>query len=185
MRIVTLLSLFAAVGLLALSLAIPPAKAHVEGHMPDSVAEMEYRIVLEFKPKDFATRVKLAMVLMNQDKQAEAEKEFEKALKTDPRNLQAHLGLSLLRLKRNRIGEALLMIEKAAKIAPDSAAVCLNYGKILEADNRPGQAAKMYNKGLGQLAADSDNPDAEHDRQQLETALRNLAEKLHKILPAN
>ena len=52
--------------LLAILCAVP-VLAHVEGHMPDSVAEMEYRILLEFKPGDFTTRVKLAMVLMNQD----------------------------------------------------------------------------------------------------------------------
>ncbi|MCA1765027.1 MAG: tetratricopeptide repeat protein [Desulfobulbaceae bacterium] len=169
----------AAATLLALLIGASPTGAHVEGHMPDSVAEMEYRILLEFKPKDSVTRVKLAMVLTNLDKLAEAEKEFDRALSLDSQNLQAHIGLSILRLKQHRIDAALEMIKKAAQLAPDAPSVYLYHGRILEADHRPSEARHMYNQGLDQLAGGSENPDAEHDRQQLEKALGELEEKLN------
>jgi len=170
----------AAATLLVLLIGACPAGAHVEGHMPDSVAEMEYRILLEFKPKDSVTRVKLAMVLINLDKLAEAEEEFERALSLDPQNLQAHIGLSILRLKQHRTDAALEMIKKAAKLAPDAPAVYLYHGRILEADHRTSEARHMYNQGLEQLAGGSENPDSEHDRRQLEKALSGLEEKLNE-----
>jgi Tfp pilus assembly protein PilF len=162
-----------------------PALAHVEGHMPDSVAEMEYRILLEFRPNKFETRVKLAFVLMNQDKLEEAEEEFNRSLTASPDNLQAHLGLSLLRLKQQRTTEALEMIKKAVKIGPDNPAVYLNYGLILEADNRPREARQIYNDGLAKLTLNPEAPEAEHDRQQLENALQKVVDKLTKIDSAN
>ena|GEM_PF-3033206 len=184
MKTQRLLFVVAAVGLLALLTIVPAANAHVENNMPDSVAEMEYRIFLEFKPKDFATRVKLATVLLNQDKLAEAEQEFENALNLDPNNLQAHLGLSILRLKQGKTGEALEIIKKALEIAPDAPSVYLNYGKILEAHNRPEQAREMYQKGLNKTAGSPENSGTGHERQQLETALRNLQDN-QDITPTN
>lgn len=171
--------------LLALAVSTAPALAHVEGHMPDSVAEMEYRILLEFKPNKFETRVKLAFVLMNQDKLKEAEKEFKRSLDASPGNLQAHLGLSLLRLKQHKINAALEMIKKAVAIEPDNPVVHLNYGLILEADNRPREARQMYREGLAKLARKTEDPEVAHDRQQLEKALQRIEDKLIKIDPAN
>ncbi len=167
--------------LIALVVSTAPSLAHVEGHMPDSVAEMEYRILLEFKPNNFETRVKLAFVLMNQDKLMEAEKEFKRSLVTSPGNLQAHLGLSLLRLKQHKISAALEMIKKALEIEPDNPSVHLNYGLILEADNRPREAQQMYKAGLVKLTGKPDYPEVEHDRQQLKNALLKVAEKLTEI----
>ncbi len=166
--------------LLALTVCAAPSLAHVEGHMPDSVAEMEYRILLEFKPNKFETRVKLAFVLMNQDKLIEAEKEFKRSLVASPDNLQAHLGLSLLRLKQHKINAALEMIKKALEIEPDNPEVYLNYGLILEADNRPSEARQRYRDGLAKLTQNPGDPEIEHDRQQLENALQKVAEKLTK-----
>ncbi|MDF1577446.1 MAG: tetratricopeptide repeat protein [Desulfurivibrionaceae bacterium] len=180
-----LAALIVAAALLTLSLGIPSAYAHVEGHMPDSVAEMEYRILLEFKPNDFTTRVKLARVLLNQNKLAEAEREFNKAMQVDPQNIQAHIGLTVLGLKQNRTDYALEMIKKAAKLAPDEPAVYLNYGKVLEADNRPSEARDMYNQGLARPAGAPGNTAAGHDRQDLAEALRALEEKLNGKSPAN
>lgn len=162
-----------------------PAQAHVEGHMPDSVAEMEYRILLEFRPNKFETRIKLAFVLMNQDKLEEAEKEFNRSLAASPRNFQAHLGLSQLRLKQHRTTEALEMIKKAVEIEPDNPAVYLNYGLILEDDNRPQEARQRYRDGLAKLAQNPKAPEAQHDRQQLESALQKIEKKLTKIDTAN
>ena len=44
--------------------SIITASAHIEqGNMPDSVAEMEYRILLEFEPDNLEVRNMLGMVL--------------------------------------------------------------------------------------------------------------------------
>lgn len=161
------------------------ALAHVENHMPDSVAEMEYRILLEFKPKDIGTRIKLAIVLMNQNKLAEAEKEFFHSLAASPDNLQANIGLSQLRLKRHKISDALEIIKDAIEISPDTPAVYLNYGIILETANRHQEAQLMYEEGLGKLANNPNNPEAEHDRQQLENALKKIKDKITKINSTN
>ena len=171
--------------LIAFVFSTGPVRAHVEGHMPDSVAEMEYRILLEFRPNNFETRVKLAFVLMNQDKLGEAEKEFNRSLLASPHNFQAHLGLSLLRLKQHKINAALEMIKKAVEIEPDNPAVYLNYGLILEDDNRPREARQKYRDGLAKLAQNPNAPEAQHDRQQLESALQKVADKLTKIDTAN
>lgn len=171
--------------LLGLVASTTPSLAHVEEQMPDSVAEMEYRILLEFRPHKFETRVKLAFVLMNQNKLEEAEKEFNLSLLAAPQNLQAHLGLSLLRLKQQRTTEALEIIKKAEEIEPDNPAVYLNYGLILEADNRPREARQRYRDGLAKLVRNQEDPEVEHDRQQLENALQKLEDKLTKIAPAN
>lgn len=168
-----------AIALLVILCALP-ALAHVEGHMPDSVAEMEYRILLEFKPRDFAIRVKLATVLMNQDKLAEAEEEFYKALGAKPRDLQAHIGLTRLLLRQNKVSEALAMIKKAIKIAPGNAIVYLYYGLALEADKRPREAVQMYRLGLSNLEKNSTDPEYQHDRQQLQEALSKLEASLKK-----
>jgi tetratricopeptide (TPR) repeat protein len=172
--------LFSGATALLVILCAVPALAHVEGHMPDSVAEMEYRILLEFKPRDFAIRVKLATVLMNQDKLAEAEEEFYKALGSKPRDLQAHIGLTRLKLRQNKISDALAMIMKAVDIDPDSAIVYLYYGLTLEADKRPREAMQMYRLGLSKLEDNSSDPEELHEREQLQEALGKLEASLTK-----
>lgn len=173
--------IIASVLLLTLFVSAAPACAHVESHMPDSVAEMEYRILLEFRPDNIETRVKLAHVLMNQDKLQEADKEFNRALATAPDNLPTHLGLSLLRLKQHKTAKALAIIKKAAELGPDTPTVYLNYGLILEADKRPQEARQMYKDGLAKLAKAPTASEAEHDRQQLEKALQKVTEALTGI----
>lgn len=170
---------------LLLSVALNPAPllAHVEAEMPDSVAEMEYRILLEFKPRDSSTRVKLAKVLLNQNKLAEAEQEFNRALTTSPNNLPALLGLSQLRLKQNRTTEALALTSKAVASAPDNASVLLAYGIVLAAANRPREALAIYRQGLDKLAARGKNPDTEHEQQQLENALQKLQDQHPDLNP--
>jgi len=163
--------------MIACIVGIGPAQAHVGDHMPDSVAEMEYRILLEFKPNEFATRIKLAMVLMNQNKLAEAEIEFNLALAKSPRNLSAHFGLSQLKLKQKKTAAALEIIKKALEIAPENPTVYLNYGRILEADNLPEKASQIYKIGLKKWDINHKYPEAAEDRQQLYQALRNIRNK--------
>lgn len=164
MRLSETAAIAAATLLTIILLGARPVMAHVEGHMPDSVAEMEYRILLEFKPDDFISRTKLATALLNQNKLQEAGEEFERVLALAPDHLPGRVGLSLLRLRQNRVAEALVLIEKAVAQAPDNALVYLDYGKILEAAQRPREALQMYRLGLNKLEAGSGNPADLHDR---------------------
>lgn len=153
------------------------AKGHIEGHMPDSVAEMEYRIFLEFKPNHYEIRIKLATVLMNQDKLAAAESEFNLALVASPKNPEAHIGLSKLRLKQHRITDALEFMQKALEIDPENPSVYLIYGQALEADQQPRKAGLMYKDGLTKLSQNPEDPEALHNRAILEEALRKVEGK--------
>jgi len=128
-----------------------PVHAHVEKGMPDSVAEMEYRILLEFKPGDFASRIKLGMVLLNQNKFKEADKEFHRALTSSPENQQAYIGLSLLHLKQDQTAQALKFIKNAVSLDPENGEVYLHYGKILQsarAMKRPWKCTGLVSKNL-------------------------------------
>ena len=171
-----LLSSFLAFGLLFLCI---PAGAHVEKSMPDSVAEMEYRILLEFKPADYRSRIKLGMVLLNQNKFREAEKEFRRALMSSPDNQQAHTGLALLHLKQNEEDKAIELIRKAVSIDPEQGIVYLHYGYILESTSRFEEAFKMYQKGLTKLDPSPDSEDSHH-RDKLNKAVKNIELKIKK-----
>ncbi len=138
--------------LLLILLAGKPALAHVEkGSMPDPVAEMEYRILLEFTPYDLATRSLLGMALLRQSKFAEAEKEFRLILHSDPKNFDAldSLGLILFKLKRNR--EALQTLRTAVKIRPDDIMVHLHLGLTLASDGQTEMARNTLTTGLNLL----------------------------------
>ena len=122
------------VSLILLVLLVPglTALAHVEkGSMPDSVAEMEYRILLEFKPEDTVTRSLLGMALLRQNKLSEAEKEFRQLLKTDPKSFDALDSLGLVLLKQKRFPEALQLLQTAITIRPDDIMAHLHLGVTL------------------------------------------------------
>lgn len=151
--------------LLIIILATNQALAHVEkGTMPDSVAEMEYRILLEFTPQDLATRSLLGMALLRQSKFAEAEKEFRLILKSDPKNFDALDGLGLILFKLKRNSEALQALRTAIKIRPDDIMVHLHLGLTLASDGQTEMARDTLTTGLNLL---SKYPSASATKQQM------------------
>lgn len=135
--------------ILALLLTELPALAHVEkGDMPDSVAEMEYRILLEFKPEDTATRVLLGMTLLRQNKLAEAEQELRLILQTDPKNFDALDSLGWVLFKQKRYSEALPHLLTAKLIRPSDIMVHLHLGMALGKNNQAESAREMLASGL-------------------------------------
>lgn len=70
--------------------------SHINGGMPDSVAEMEYRILLDFEPENIEARITFAEVLLRLKKFSEADSEFRTVIAADPNNLRARLGLGQL-----------------------------------------------------------------------------------------
>ncbi len=158
--------------LIALALSFSgKAYAHVEeGHMPDSVAEVEYKILLEFKPNNIEVRTKLAFVLIRQGKLDEAERELEKAAKKAADDPRVHEGFIVLRLKQKKLEEALELAKKAVQSSPDMPILYLHYGNVLEAQDEPTEALKLYRTGLGKIHGKKND----HDREQLEEALKKL-----------
>lgn len=152
--------------------------AHVEkGAMPDSVAEMEYRILLEFNPGDTATRSLLGMTLLRQNKLAEAEKEFRKILEGDPKNFDALDGLGLTLFKQKRGSAALSHLLAAIKIRPNDIMIHLHLGQSLAADGQIEAARQTLATGLDLLNKQTASAVKEHQLTEFKAALAALPKK--------
>lgn len=93
------------------------AWAHLEvENLPDSVAIIHYRIVLDLTPDDLTTRNRLAMALCRTNKLEEAQRELGYILERDPLNFNALDGLGLVLIKMERCQEALEYLKKAVEI---------------------------------------------------------------------
>ena len=83
------------------------SSAHIDhGGMPDSVAEMEYKILLEFEPDNYDVRTKLGDVLIRLKKYQEAREEFTAVLQKKSDYLPALIGMGQLLLKENKLFDA-------------------------------------------------------------------------------
>lgn len=163
--------------LVALLMGVP-VSAHVEkGAMPDSVAEMEYRILLEFTPQDIATRSLLGMALLRQGKFAEAEKEFRVVLQRDPNNFDALDSLGLILFKQKRFNEALPYLLTALKTRPDDIMVHLHLGQTLDATGQTEQARETLTTGLKLLGKPKPSSDKDHQLAEFKATLVKLPKK--------
>ena len=159
-----------------------PAAAHVEkGNMPDSVAEMEYRILLEFEPDNFEVRNMLGMVLFRSKKFAEAAGEFSYVLEKDPENINALASLGRVNAKLSNYHQAITLFQKAIAIKPDDMHIYYYFGQTLEMQGHLSDAADVYKKGLSREMPPKNEQSAE-DRQALIDALKNLQEHKDKTL---
>lgn len=160
------------------------AAAHVEkGNMPDSVAEMEYRILLEFKPNNFDVRNKLGMVLFRAEKFADAAREFNYVLKKEPENVDALTGLGRVNTKTNNLQEALTFLQKAIALNPDGLHNYYYLGQAMETQGDMTGAEDAYRKGLDREVS-SQVEHYEQDRKLLTEALQNL-QKRQKNTPGS
>jgi Flp pilus assembly protein TadD len=155
-----------------------PAIAHVEKDtMPDSVAEMEYRILLEFSPQDTATRSLLGMALLRQNKFVEAEKEFRLILRIEPKNFDGLDGLGIVLYKQKLFNDALPYLLTATKIRPNDIMVHLHLGLTLASAGQSEGAREVLRTGLSLLGKQT--PSAARDQQMAEfkTAMAALPKK--------
>ncbi len=160
---------------------ISPAAAHIEkGAMPDSVAEMEYRILLEFEPNNLEVRNQLGMVLYRQEKLHDAEKEFLHVLEKAPENYDALDALGLINLQRTNYHLALDLFKKAIAINPDDILVYYHLGQALEKLGDIAGAAEAYRTGLSRRVAAADKQTTAEQRQVLLDALRDIQDKAVK-----
>lgn len=150
-----------------------PARAHIEkGYMPDAVAEMEYKILLEFEPDNIDARNKLGMILLRRGKLDEAEKEFNHIISSAPENFNAVDALGLILAEKKEHPQAIILFNRAIQLSPDDTLVYHHLGSSLEAMGNYTEAAKAY-----AMAVRNDNKEGSPDRKQtaeLHDALKNI-----------
>jgi len=136
--------------ILIVMLLIPASGfAHPEsGFLPDAIAEMEYKIVLDINPKDIDTRNKLGIVLYRKNKLKEAEKEFSKVLEVSPRDFDAHDGMGLVKNKQKKYEGAITWFKKAIAISDEDTMVHYHLGLTYELMGKFVDAEKAYKKAL-------------------------------------
>ncbi|MFW8600201.1 tetratricopeptide repeat protein [Desulfobacterota bacterium M19] len=107
-----------------------PAQAHIgKGKLADPVAEIEYRMLLDFQPKKNDIRNKLGMVLYRMNKLKEAKKQFNTVLKNDPANFNATDALGLIMLKQQNTRAAAAQFKKAKALNPADPLVYYHLGQ--------------------------------------------------------
>ena len=148
--------------------------------MPDSVAEMEYRILLEFEPDNLEVRNLLGMVLYRSGKFEEAETEFHYVLKRAPENLDAIDALGLVNVKRKNYQFAIDLFKKAIAINPDDMLVYYHLGQALELQGDITGAAEAYKAGLAREGSGPHKQSNDEQRHTLLNALKDINERAIK-----
>ena len=157
---------------------ISSATAHIEkGSMPDSVAEMEFRILLEFEPDNLEVRNQLGMVLYRQGKLKEAEREFDYVLQKAPENFDAVDALGLVKLKQANYQLAADLFKKAIALNPADMLIYYHLGQALEQQGNINDAAEAYRAGLSLEATGPHKQGNTENRQALLEALKNIQEQ--------
>jgi Flp pilus assembly protein TadD len=166
------------VGIILLLLCSMPIKAHIEKqNMPDGLAEMEYRILLEFEPDNIEVRNLLGMVLYRQGKLAEAERELNIVLDMDPLNFNAIDAMGLVKTNQGKLEYAVSLFKKAIYLNPDDIQIYHHLGQALELLGDLSSAAEAYRAGLAQKSPTGDEDSDSSQRQKLLEALKNLQNK--------
>lgn len=169
--------------ILAVIVFIPAfAYAHPEsGFLPDAIAEMEYKIVLDINPNDTEIRNKLGIVLYRKNKFQEAEREFVKVLEMSPDNFDAHDGMGLIKTKQKKYKEAIRWFKKAIEILEEDTMVHYHLGFVYEQMGNFVDARKAYKKAIevnSMLIKKGKNRDLEMGKKDIVmSALRNIEGK--------
>ncbi|GAB4343650.1 MAG: hypothetical protein Kow0089_19590 [Desulfobulbaceae bacterium] len=166
--------------LLVLALFLPSV---VLGHasadnMPDSVAEVEYSIYLEFKPEDTLVRNKLGMVYYRMGKMKEAEREFSRILKKEPDNYDALDGLGLVRAAAGDYDEAIRLHRRAISLKPDDLMMYVNLGDVLEKKGLAGEALEAFRTALEKFSRQYPPGTDNKLAAELETRIRTAIDRL-------
>ena len=157
------------------------ADAHIaKGQMPDPLAIMEYRILLEFEPDNLEVRNMLGMALYRQEKLDEAEQEFNYVLTIDPQNFNAIDALGLIKMKQGKLDHAVDLFKKSIYINTDDMLVHYHLGQALELLGDADSAAMAYRSALDKKPSGDRGEWYLEQQQQLIEALKNIAGKRKK-----
>lgn len=130
------------------------AWAHMEtDDLPDSVAIMQYRLLLYMNPDDTGPRNSLAMALYRTNELDEAEKELRHILEQDPSNFDALDGLGIVLIRMEKHQEAMQYLDKAVKINEQDVMVHVHLSVLYEKMMLPEKAGMELNKARS-LASD-------------------------------
>lgn len=125
------------------------ARSHIEhGGMPDSVAEMEYRILLEFEPLKHDVRNKLGNVLFRLKKYEEAKEEFLMVLAKEPDDLQAQIGLGQILMHEEKWSEAENQFLKLQKNNSENVELYYQLGTLYRKTGRIKEAENTLMVGI-------------------------------------
>jgi tetratricopeptide (TPR) repeat protein len=177
------LRFFCAVLVLCALLAGRTSLAHVSSDdMPDSVAEVEYSIYLEFKPADIPVRNKLGMVYYRLDKLQEAAREFARVLKHDPNNYDALDGMGLVKAAKQDFAAAITYHRQAIAIDADDMMGYFHLGSALEKNGLLREALAEYRNAQARFSKQyprgTENKQATEFGQALGAAIANLETRL-------
>ena len=179
-------SAFLALPVLILLLQGAIAFAHIEkGQMPDALAVMEYRILLEFEPENHEVRNMLGMALYRQGKLDDAEQEFNFVLSRDPKNFDALDALGLVKIEQGTLDHAMDLFKKAIFLNPDDILVYYHLGQAQELSGDFQSAAQTYRTGLHRQSTDQQSQSFAEQRQQLIEGLKRLQDRLQKKSVSN
>ncbi|MBU0730540.1 MAG: tetratricopeptide repeat protein [Proteobacteria bacterium] len=157
--------------------------------MPDSVAEIEYKIYLEFKPDDILTLNKLGMVLYRRNKLDEAIKTFTKIIELDSKNADAYDGLGLISANKQDYLSAVEYYQKAIFHKPKDIWVHYHLGKSLEAIGRFMDAETAYETALNnykqKFSNQSPAKNSKYTVEMIKTSLKNVQLKLSSLPEKN
>jgi tetratricopeptide (TPR) repeat protein len=176
------ISFFAVLALFAL-LAGEIAQAHVSSDdMPDSVAEVEYSIYLEFKSEDTVVRNKLGMVYYRLNKLEESVREFTRVLKSDPKNYDALDGMGLVKAAQQDFAAAISYHRQAIAVNADDMMGYYHLGSAQEKKGGLSEALEAYRTALARFTAQyppgTENAEAAEFGETLRSAIRNIESKL-------
>lgn len=157
--------------------------AHVSADsMPDSVAEVEYSIYLEFKPQDLNVRNKLGMVYYRMNKLDEAAREFSLILKKKPDNYDALDGMGLVKAAQQEYDKAVELHQKAIALNPNDMMIYFHLGSALEKRDDFKEAAEAYRKALEKFnekyPTGTDNKNATEFQERVKAAINQIEKKL-------
>jgi tetratricopeptide (TPR) repeat protein len=146
--------------------------------MPDSVAETEYRIFLEFKPNDIEVLNKLGMVYYRLGKLPKAVREFSKVLKKDPDNYDALDGMGLVKAAQQEYDQAISYHQRAISLNADDMVGYYHLGSVLEKKGMLTKAAEAYHSALvkfdKQYPPGTENTKAAEFKEKIKTALESV-----------
>jgi tetratricopeptide (TPR) repeat protein len=175
-----------AIILLLVVLTLPlPALGHPHP-LPDTIAEIQYKMVVEINPRDIETRNKLGMVFIRMNKLQEAESQFAEVLKQAPRDFDAHNGMGLVKIKQRDYSAALPWIQKAISLSDSDAVVRYYLGFIYEQTGHYREAETAYRQALAVIDKNIGkglNQSVAGWRQAIEMALKALDKKLNPNEP--